>query len=68
MSSKGFSRESILKKVVFQDVPNSPHLGALNVYLKEPVTMQNLNLIEASSSEKTPKMFLNIDIFSSTDK
>ena len=29
---------------------------------------KRINLIWASSAEKTPKMFLNIDIFSSTDK
>ena len=28
----------------------------------------SLGDIRASSAEKTPKMFLNIDIFSSTDK
>ena len=29
---------------------------------------KRINLIRASSAEKTPKMFLNIDIFSSTEK
>ena len=69
MGSKGLSRGGQpLKKLIFKMFPTTSCGYSKLVSQGAWSIAKEISLIRASSAEKTPKMFLNIDIFSSTDK
>ena len=69
MGSKGLSRGGqSLKKLIFKMFQTTSCGYSKLVSQGAWYNAKGINLIRASSDEKTPKMFLNIGIFSSTDK
>ena len=68
MGSKGLSRGVNPKKLIFKMFQTTSCGYSKLVSQGAWYNAKGINLIRASSAEKTPKMFLNIDIYSSTDK